>query len=188
MSDPSVPVAPPPNAPPVSEVPINPDQPSTPSPITNAPPEKPAAPPSRREAIQAAFDKATRQQDGKEPLPKKAAPKAAEARMGHNQPPEPTENEEIDLKKRPSDQPRGERGQFTPRQAEQMENKVARRTDHDTVKPGTAQERNCRRTRPIEIRRRGWPSMPSGNGLRRRRACAAKCTACMRNSATLTIS
>jgi hypothetical protein len=104
-----------------TEVPINPDQPSSPNPITNAPPEKPAGDraPSRREAIQAAFDRATRQQDGKEAkaAPKKAEPvKAAEAKAGHNKPPE--ETEKIDLKKRPGEQPRGDRGQFTRRDPE----------------------------------------------------------------------
>jgi len=103
-----------------TEVPIDVNSPSSPSPIgSQAPPapEKPAL--SRREAIQAAFDRATRQQDGKEAkaAPKKAEPlKAAEARKGHNQPPEPTPDEKLDLKKRPGDQPRGDRGQFAPRQ------------------------------------------------------------------------
>jgi len=103
-----------------TEVPIETNSPSSPSPIgSQAPPapDKPA--PSRREAIQAAFDRATRQQDGKEAkaAPKKAEPlKAAEAKKGHNQPPEPTPDEKLDLKKRPGDQPRGDRGQFAPRQ------------------------------------------------------------------------
>ena len=145
MTDTSVPVASgsDQHAPVATEVPINPDQPSTPSPITNAPPEKPAAPPSRREAIQAAFERAARQQDGKEAPPKKASPKAAEARMGHNQPPEPTEKEGIDLKKRPSDQPRGDRGQFTPRVKENLsedEPTPQRLSDHDAPKPGTVQQ------------------------------------------------
>ena len=104
-----------------TEVPINPDPPSSPTPITNAPPEKPEGhPPSRREAIQAAFDRATRSQDAKEKgtqTPAQTSAKAvqtsakpADAKKGHNQPPEMTPDEKLDLKKRPSDQPRGDRG------------------------------------------------------------------------------
>ena len=47
-------------------------------------------------------------------------PKAAEAKAGHNQPPE--ETEKFDLKKRPGDVPRGERGQFASRTNQQPEN------------------------------------------------------------------
>ena len=76
-------------------------------------------PQSRREAIQAAFDRASN------PPPKqaktvlhdeRAPPKAADAKPGHNNPPEDTPK--LDLKKRPSDQPppRSERGTFAPRQ------------------------------------------------------------------------
>jgi hypothetical protein len=127
MSDTPAPdTAPPP--PPQTEVPIDTNQSSSPSPIgSQAPPapDKPA--PSRREAIQAAFDRATRQQDGKEAkaAPKKAEPlKAAEAKKGHNQPPEQVPDEKLDLKKRPGDQPRGDRGQFAPRQAANTANEA----------------------------------------------------------------
>jgi hypothetical protein len=117
--------APVPEAPPaapasVNETPINPNPPSSPNPIGS---QAPQATPSRREAIKAAFDRATAQQDGKTNAreirgkPAGDPPKAAEAKKGHNKPPEPVGDEQpkLDLKKRPGDQPRGERGQFAPR-------------------------------------------------------------------------
>jgi hypothetical protein len=123
MTDQSAPVAPPTfNTPPdipSNEVPINPNPPSSPTPVGSQAPDKP--PPSRREAIQAAFERANKPR-GEKPTdltPRKApanqSPPAAEAKKGHNQPPEPTETERLDLKRRPGDQPRGERGQFAPR-------------------------------------------------------------------------
>jgi hypothetical protein len=128
---------------PTNEVPINPDPPSSPNPITNAPPE---APLSRREAIKAAFDKATRQQDGLEAKgtqkPAQARAKGAqtdarpaEAKLGHNKPPE--ETEKINLKKRPDDQPRGERGQFTPRVKENLSEVEATPESSRDTKSGT---------------------------------------------------
>jgi hypothetical protein len=128
MTDTSAPVAPPVQSNPTpqaqTEVPISSDQTQSPNPLSNQAPDK--APPSRREAIQAAFDKATRQQDAKakglhleakNEAPKRNPP-PAEAKAGHNRPPEPTEKEGINLKKRPDEQPRGERGQFAPRAAQ----------------------------------------------------------------------
>jgi len=79
--------------------------------------------PSRMEAIQAAFDKANKPRGQAEKPAEKPAPKAAEAKIGHNQPPE--ETPKLNLKRRPDDQaplnvqPRGERGQFAPRQPAQ---------------------------------------------------------------------
>ena len=122
MSDtftPPPPSAPPAPAPaPANEAVINPNPVNSPNPIGSQAPDKPegAPRPTARESIQKAFDRANN------PAPKPARPantqqpqaKPAEARMGHNQPPEPTEG--LDLKRRPSDQPRGERGQFAPRQ------------------------------------------------------------------------
>ena len=73
--------------------------------------------PSRMEAIQAAFDRANKPKGQAEKPPQRAAPAAAEAKAGHNQPPE--ETPKLNLKKRPDDQqpqPRGDRGQFAPRQ------------------------------------------------------------------------
>jgi hypothetical protein len=125
MSDTSAPVAPPsqPNPTPQAqtEVPVNTDQPSSPNPVGNQAPDKP--PLSRREAIQAAFDRANRPRDNTREIRGKPAdntppPKAAEAKAGHNQPPEPTEK--IDLKKRPDEQPR-DKGRFAPRQSTNSE-------------------------------------------------------------------
>jgi hypothetical protein len=111
-----------------TEVPINPNQTTPPNPLGPQAPQAPVGdlegskhrPPSRREAIKAAYDKAVRQQEAAERGAKARsepaeAPKAktAEAKPGHNKPPE--ETEKLDLKKRPADQPRGERGQFAPR-------------------------------------------------------------------------
>jgi hypothetical protein len=121
MSDINAPAAPP-SAPPASapvqhEVPIDTNQTSSPTPVGSQAPDKPL--PTRREAIQAAFDRANKPRDDKslrsDNRDTKAPPKAAEAKAGHNQPPEPTEK--IDLKKRPDDQPR-DRGRFAPRAAQ----------------------------------------------------------------------
>jgi hypothetical protein len=114
MSDTNAPAAPP-SAPPASapvqhEVPIDTSQTSSPSPVGDQAPDKP--PPTRREAIQAAFDRANKPREQTKPDATKPPPKAAEAKAGHNQPPEPTEK--IDLKRRPDDQPR-DRGRFAPR-------------------------------------------------------------------------
>ena len=133
MSDTSAPSgAPPPAAPaapqqapqtPPNEVVINPSPTNRPNPVGPQAPDKPERVATAREAVKAAFDRA------QNPPPKPAraakaddrpAPKAAEAREGHNNPPE--ETEKFDLKKRPSDLPRGERGQFAPRAREQTEN------------------------------------------------------------------
>jgi hypothetical protein len=118
MSDTSAPAAPPPASPapaPQTEVPINPsDLSSSPAPVSNQAPDKP--PVSRRDAIQAAFDRANKPREPAKAPPKaEAKAPAAEAKVGHNQPPEPTEKEGINLKKRPDDQPR-DRGRFAPRQ------------------------------------------------------------------------
>jgi hypothetical protein len=139
MTDTSAPVAPPsaPINPPTSnnEVPINTDQTSLPNPVSNQAPDKP--PPTRREAIQAAFDRANKPRDDKSRQvatdrdTPKVVPKAAEAKAGHNKPPEPTEKEGINLKKRPDEQPRGERGQFAPRQATDLNSSDEKRTQNN---------------------------------------------------------
>jgi len=76
-------------------------------------------PQSRREALQAAYDRAVDPaQKGAKPAQAPRQP-AADAKKGHNQPPEDTPDQKLNLKKRPTDQeapPRGERGQFAPRQ------------------------------------------------------------------------
>jgi hypothetical protein len=106
-----------------SEAIINESPISQPSPIGSQAPDKPTGdikgsehrPPSRREAIQEAIDRATNPKA--EVKPSRPAPKPADAKMGHNQPPEATEK--LDLKKRPADQPqRGDHGHFAPRAAD----------------------------------------------------------------------
>jgi hypothetical protein len=132
MSD--VPVAPqgaPPAAPSpqgqgATEVPINPSPQSTPNPIGSQAPPAPTGdikgsehrPQSRREAIQAAFDRANKPPEPRGKTEPKPAAKAADARVGHNNPPEPTE--QINLRKRPpaepaEPQPR-DRGRFVSRE------------------------------------------------------------------------
>jgi len=125
MTDTSAPTAPPPSAPTPAqgEVVINQNPTTTPTPIGPQAPDKPEAG-SRREAIQRAFNKSRE--------PDQPKPKAAEAKMGHNNPPEDMKREakpapksypsgddegegKIDLRRRQSDQPRGDRGQFAPR-------------------------------------------------------------------------
>lgn len=118
-----------PSAAPTNEVPINENPTQLPNPIGNQAPDKPVGdlkgsehrPQSRREAIQAAFERANNPPPKTARPAEKPAPKAAEAKSGHNNPPEKTEPEGLDLKKRPADQPqreRGEGGRFAPRQAE----------------------------------------------------------------------
>ena len=116
-----------PQAAPANQVPINPNPVNAPLPVGQQAPDKPVGdikgsehrPQSRREAIQAAFDRANTPASAKAPArPARAEPKEAEAKPGHNNPPEPTEG--IDLKKRPADQPRGERGRFASQQNEQQ--------------------------------------------------------------------
>lgn len=97
-----------------SEVVINESPVNIPQPVGSQAPDKPVGdvkgsdhrPESRREAIQRAFERASNPKDAK-PKEAKPAPKAADARPGHNNPPE--ETPKLDLKKRPADQPvRGE--------------------------------------------------------------------------------
>src|SRR3954468_16825547 len=82
------------------------------------PPERRASD-TARNAIEAAYErpKTPPPKQAKAPAHDDKAPKAAEAKQGHNQPPE--ETPKLDLKKRPDEQaqPRGERGQFAPRQS-----------------------------------------------------------------------
>jgi len=108
-----------PAAAPSNEVVVSDNQTRIPNPIGSQAPDKPTGdveggkgrPESRREAIQKAFDRANN------PPPKTAKPaaspaaKPADAKPGHNQPPEKTEAEGLDLKKRPADQPERHREQ-----------------------------------------------------------------------------
>ena len=109
-------------APARSEVPINPAQTNAPRPIPKQAvpvPEK-----SVRGSLQAAFDRAQNPPPkGERPKPKEAPP-AAEAKAGHNQPPE--ETPKLDLKKRPDEQPQPrDKGRFAPRDATNQAENVA---------------------------------------------------------------
>jgi hypothetical protein len=119
-----------PSPPPQTEVPINENPTNAPAPIG------PQAPPAdeRKAAIQRAFDRANNPQ-AKGTERTREAPKPAEARSGHNKPPEETKPEPIDLKKRPQELPRGDRGQFAPRQAADPGN-----TRQNAAVPGVAQQ------------------------------------------------
>ena len=151
MSDTS---APPPAAPPApapsNEVVINQNPVNTSNPLGPQAPHAPTGeleggkgrPQSRREAIQAAFDRANKPQAKPAKPAEKASPPAADAKAGHNQPPEETPKEGLDLKKRPSDQPearpRGDRGQFVPRQQAEAGRAGAERApgENDPTLPG----------------------------------------------------
>jgi len=155
MTDTSAPVAPPNVQNVQTEVPINTDQTSGPNPISNQAPDKP--PPTRREAIQAAFDRANKPRDNAREMRGKPAdntppPKAAEAKAGHNQPPEPTEK--IDLKKRPDDQPR-DRGRFAPRQ-------VANEANASNASPDADATKGMNETRPATPH----PTLPENTPFR----------------------
>src|SRR5881394_783090 len=88
---------------PSNEVAINPNPTSTPNPIGAQTPDKPleARSPSAREALTKAFDRANNPPPkGERPQQQaRPEPKAAEAKVGHNNPPE--EAPRLDLKKRP---------------------------------------------------------------------------------------
>jgi len=132
MSDTS---APPPAAPPApapsNEVVINQNPVNTSNPLGPQAPHAPTGeleggkgrPQSRREAIQAAFDRANKPQAKTAKPAEKASPPAADAKKGHNQPPEDTPQEGLDLKKRPDSQPqpraKDERGRFASSQPQQ---------------------------------------------------------------------
>jgi len=132
MSD--VGIAPPPAETPSNEVAIDPNPVSPPSPISNEAPAKTVDDgqvrhrPSRLETIQKAFEKSERE---------RPRPKAAEAKKGHNQPPEPLEEEEkFDLRRRPKDQPR-ERGRFTAKApAEGQESPAGAQSGQPGQQPG----------------------------------------------------
>jgi hypothetical protein len=104
-----------------SEVPVDVNPVVSPQPVGSQAPEKPVALNERQQAIQRAFDRANERskdpQKQARPAERKAEPKPAEAKPGHNEPPEKTEK--FDLKKPPSraDQPR-DRGRFASRTSE----------------------------------------------------------------------
>ena len=110
-----------PSSPPASEVVINQNPTSSPNPVGSQAPEKPRAE-RLSDSVQKAFDRANNSTIKPErPKPKEAKP--AEARMGHNNPPE--ETPKLNLKKRPDEQQpqpgreRGEHGHFAPREVAQ---------------------------------------------------------------------
>jgi hypothetical protein len=101
-------------------VPVNQTPTASPTPLGPQTPDRPpeARHPTARESIQRAFERANNPQR-REAKPERAAPPPAEAKKGHNQPPEDTPT--INLRKRPSGpvadgQPRGDGGRFAPRQ------------------------------------------------------------------------
>ena len=152
------------------EVPINQNPTSSPSPL---PPQAPPAPTSdikgsphrplsRRESLIKAFE------DAKVPVrterhTPRPEPKPAEARMGHNNPPEPTEPEKINLKKRPlpenvepkAEPPRGDHGHFVPREQTPPANQQ---------QPRQAQPRQQSHFQPpvrmSELAKRDWHATP----------------------------
>ena len=113
------------NQPATNEAVISPS-PNRPAPVGPQTPDK--TPQQRRsetasDAVKAAFERAQNPppKQARPPRDDKPAPKAAEAKAGHNQPPE--ETPKLDLKKRPDQQaqPRGDRGQFAPRQKDESQ-------------------------------------------------------------------
>ncbi len=135
---------------PTHEVPINESPVATPQPVGSQAPEKPpeARHMSRRESIRAAFERAQNPQKAKAQAAesKSAVAKPAEAKKGHNNPPEEMADEDkLDLKKRPGDQPRGERGQFAPKQSSENRDQTPQnleggsRTPQDKIGTGAEQ-------------------------------------------------
>ncbi len=129
MSDQSVTSAPPnpapasTNTPSVGEVPINQNPVNSPNPVGPQTPQTPQdAASERKAAIQRAFDRASNPSKVA-PTSQRSTPPAAQAKPGHNQPPDETKPERLDLRKRPQPeatvpsaaQPR-DRGRFAPRQ------------------------------------------------------------------------
>jgi hypothetical protein len=197
-------VAPSGSAPPAAsnEVVIDQTPVTTPQPVGAQTPDKPveeveghrAHPTSRREAIQKAFERANNPPAKTAKPAEKPATPAAEAKPGHNKPPAETEKEPegLDLKKRPADQPRGERGQFAPREPQAPALQEAAQHQPGQQQPGQQQRRPAQPLPEGTPYREPPPRMaeksPSRTGPRPRRACAATSTACIRNSAPPTSS
>jgi hypothetical protein len=148
---------------PVNEVVIDPAPVNVPQPVGSQAPDKPVTevdgskhrPESRREAIQRAFERANNPpaKDAK-PAPRPAA-KPADAKPGHNNPPpekqpDKDEPEGLDLKRRPSDQPRGERGQFAPRESQEQQSAANNSQARSAAgqQPGADQQRQVKRLPP----------------------------------------
>jgi hypothetical protein len=122
---------------------INPNPVSTPNPLGVQAPDKPqpTAAEERRAAIQRAFERASSPPPKTDRSAQRAAP-PADAKAGHNQPPEPTKPEVLNLRKRPqaddavpsAAQPR-DRGRFAPRQQANVGSNAA-------FKPASAAQTN----------------------------------------------
>jgi hypothetical protein len=170
MSDTTVTQAPPSPAPTnnaptvnpsVHEVPINQNPPSSHNPLGPQAPDKAR---SVSDSIQRAFDRASNPPPKGEKPAQKPAP-AAEAKAGHNQPPEKTAPERIDLRKRPTaDAPLGapartERGQFAPRATNEARN-VATNGEQNVA---TGQAKNAL---PKAGQKAGWEALPENTPYR----------------------
>ena len=133
----------------LSEAVISPS-PNRPAPVGPQTPDK--TPQQRRsetasDAVKAAFERAQHppQKQARAPRDDKPEPKAAEAKAGHNQPPE--ETPKLDLKKRPDQQaqPRGDRGQFAPRATNEAQDVAGRgknwtQQENPSLTPGEQSE------------------------------------------------
>ena len=139
-----------------NEVPINQNPPSSHNPLGPQAPDKSR---SVSESIQRAFDRASNPPPKGDKAPQKAAP-AAEAKAGHNQPPEKTAPERIDLRKRPTaDAPLGapartERGQFAPRAQNAAQNAT------QTNVNGAQNNANAQNALPKAGQKAGWEALP----------------------------
>ena len=129
-----------PSAPPANEVVVDPNPVSSPQPVGPQAPPKPVdnlpgsehRPQSRREVIQRAFEKA--QEEGR--------PGPAKPRVGHNQPPEPTEK--LDLKKPPPKEIHREQGRFARAPASAEGATAGKPEAEQTHRPGQQQPGQAR--------------------------------------------
>ena len=167
-----------PAAAPANEVPINQNPTSIPAPVGSQAPDKPVGdvegsphrPESRRESIQRAFERASNPQPpATRREPAKPAP-AAEARPGHNNPPEETPKDKpIDLRKPPpkdqadrEPQPR-DRGRFAPREVAPAQQQAApAQRQPGQQQPTLAPGDNFREPPPriAEHAKRDWAAAP----------------------------
>jgi hypothetical protein len=158
-----------PGSAPTHEVVIEQNQPTVPNPIGSQAPDKPVEegsrprPESRREAIQRAFDKANNPPAKDAKPAERPAAKPADAKPGHNRPPEETPKEKLDLKKRPDEQPRGDRGQFAPREQAQPGAQNGAQNGAQMRKPAQLPEGTPYRDPPqrmAEHAKRDWANAP----------------------------
>lgn len=129
---------------PAHEVPVSVDTVNLPNAVGPQAPEHPTDKTSgRREAIQKAFERAQNPKAKESQPARKPAPKAAEAKVGHNQPPEKTED--FDLRKRPKGEvsqdsapprERGDHGHFAPRSGAQNAQQSTAQINAINARPG----------------------------------------------------